>query len=77
MEHISYTLNIFLKQQQQQKSKQKRKALPHYNNLQENLSLGYTKTEKWRRVLGKIFFVWFVIGLFETLICAKQKIKLW
>ena len=41
-----------------------------------NLSLGYTEIEKRRRAQwAKIFFVWFVIGLFETLICAIAEDK--
>ena len=40
-----------------------------------NLSLCYTETEKKRRALGQDLFVWFVIGLFETLICAIAENK--
>ena len=40
-----------------------------------NLSLGYTEIGKRRRALGQDLFLWFVIGLFETLICAMAEDK--
>ena len=60
------------------KKKKKKKALespPPLKQSTRNLFLGYTEIEKRRRVLGQDLFVWFVIGLFETLICAKAEDK--
>ena len=48
---------------------------PPLKQSTKNLSLGYTAIEKRRRALGQDLFVWFVIGLFETLICAIAEDK--
>ena len=48
---------------------------PAFKQSSRNLVLGYSEIEKGGRRWGKIFFVWFVIGLFETLICAIAEDK--
>ena len=41
-----------------------------------NLSLGYTEIEKKEEGAGaRSFFVWFIIGMFETLFCAIDSRK--
>ena len=54
---------------------QRLKSPPPLKQYTRNLSLGYTEIEKGGGRWGKIFFVWFVIGLFETLICAIAEDK--
>ena len=54
-----------------QRRKRAGKALPQQST--RHLSLGYTEIEKKQE--GKIFFVWFVIWLFETLIFALVEDK--
>ena len=57
------------------KKKKKPESPPPLKQSTINLSLGYTEIEKGGGRWGKIFFVWFVIGLFETLICAIAEDK--
>ena len=54
---------------------QRLKSHPPLKQYTRNLSLGYTETEKRRRALGQDLFCVFVIGLFETLICAIAEDK--
>ena len=51
------------------------KALRHWNNIQEIYLQVIQKLKKGGGRWGKIFLVWFVIGLFETLICAIAEDK--
>ena len=60
---------IFLQQQQQPKAKKEPERSP-LKQPARNLPLGYTEIKKGGGRWGKIFFVWFVFGLFATLICA-------
>ena len=50
-------------------------SLPPLKQSTRNLSLGIQKLKKGGGCWGKIFVVWFVIGLFETLICAIAEDK--
>ena len=58
------------------KKKKEPESPPPLKHSISNLSLGYTGTEKGGGRWGKIFFVWFVTGLFKTLICviAEEKV---
>ena len=55
--------------------KKKPESPPPLKQSTRNLSLGYTEIEKRRRALGQDLFVRFVIGMFETLICAIAEDK--
>ena len=60
--------------EKKKKKKKKPESPPPLKQSTRNLSLGYTEIEK-RRALGQDIFLWFVIGLFETLICATAEYK--
>ena len=66
----------FFNNNSSQRQNKEPESPPPLKQSTRNLSLGYTEIEKkgggrW----GKIFFVWCVIGLFETLICAIAEDK--
>ena len=68
---IKPSKSFFNNNSSQKAKKEPQESPPQLKQSTRNLSLGYTDIEKkiggrW----GKIFFVWFVIGLFETLTCA-------
>ena len=61
------------------KKKKEPESPPPLKQSTRNLSLGYTVIQKLKKGgghWGKIFLMWFVIGLFETLICAIYKQKM-
>ena len=57
-------LKSFFQQQQQPKAKKEPESPPPSKQSTRNLSLGYTEIKKGGVRWGKMFFVWFVIGLF-------------
>ena len=64
--------------QRPKKKKKKKRKLENPHHLKQstrNLFLGYKEIEKVGGRWGKIIFVWFVIGLFETLNCALAEDK--
>ena len=53
---IKSSKSFFNNNNSSQRKKKKKKKKKGSDNLQENLSLGYTEIEKRRRALGQVFF---------------------